>query len=107
MVHREFVYFFHAPAWRATKIGFSASPHQRLGIIQTSCPFALECDQIWECGRKYERVLHSALSGARLQGEWFDSTAVDDLLFTLAWYEFHHDVEPHQALDIYLAETRS
>lgn len=75
-----YVYFFHAPAVDAVKIGWSADPRRRLAQIQACSPTPVRL-VFAVAGTEYdERKLHERFAGWRLHGEWFEAHAIAELL---------------------------
>jgi nucleoside 2-deoxyribosyltransferase len=70
------VYFIRNTNTGAIKIGFSASPQQRLRQLQTGCadPLVIEATLPGDMSR--ERELHNAFAAHRLNGEWFEGDPV-------------------------------
>jgi hypothetical protein len=61
------------------KIGYSATPKDRIASLQTGCPQPLEVLGIWNAGTKTdEKAYHERFAAHRTHGEWFH--AVPDIL---------------------------
>ena len=58
--------------WYPVKIGTSKVPSNRLTDLQVGHPYKLKIISTAEGGTKEEKDYHTALSPARLTGEWFD-----------------------------------
>lgn len=72
----EYVYFIHAPAADAVKIGRAADPHRRLQILQVGSPHELRLIG-WMAttpDERLERDLHGLFKADRIRGEWFTAT---------------------------------
>ena len=61
------------------KIGFTYKLQQRLASLQTGNHRALEAFKHTRCDnpQRVERIVHDALSGYRIVGEWFAVSAQD------------------------------
>ncbi len=68
------LYFIRYSQRNAVKIGYSASPAERLRGLQTSSPDKLTLLGICPGGREEESALHRRLGHLRLRGEWFLDT---------------------------------
>ena len=67
-----FVYVIHATGTNRIKIGYSASPKDRLAQLQTGSPFPLQMLVCWPGSVERERRAHRYLSQFRQSGEWFE-----------------------------------
>lgn len=70
--HPGFVYVIHATGTSRIKIGFSASPKDRLAQLQTGSPVPLQLLASWPGSVERERRVHRYLSQFRQSGEWFE-----------------------------------
>lgn len=66
-----YVYFVEAIGSGRVKIGFTKSPEDRLGSIQTGCPFPLKLLAVVAGSEFDESELHERFASYRSQGEWF------------------------------------
>jgi Meiotically up-regulated gene 113 len=75
------VYIIQCPETLRIKIGISNNPHRRLAQIQTNYPCPLSIVRIitTENARRLEASLHELLDEFRLQGEWFDAMAINEI----------------------------
>ena len=67
-----YVYAIRNDAARSVKIGFSASPMERLQQLQTASPNALRLLCAIPSFMAYEKSLHGFFASRRMEGEWFD-----------------------------------
>lgn len=67
-----FVYVIHATGTNRIKIGYSASPKDRLTQLQTGSPVPLQLLASWPGSVERERRVHRYLSQFRQTGEWFE-----------------------------------
>lgn len=74
----EYLYVIGDKSRSVCKIGITGDPNKRLRTIQISYPWSLD---FWHCVRvkdpmAAEKLLHDRLADFRLNGEWFDASAV-------------------------------
>jgi hypothetical protein len=66
------IYFIHAPAMDAVKIGFAGSdPRRRLTLLQTGSPCELKLLAVQEGDKAKEKELHVRFAEFRTRREWF------------------------------------
>ncbi len=87
------VYVLITPGFQYIKIGQSCDFKQRLGNIQSGCPFDL---RLWMCIRtpkpgEVENYLHTAMKHVHVRGEWF-SPKTNDLDYLV---NFFHTTNRH------------
>jgi hypothetical protein len=68
------IYFIHAPAVNAVKIGYANDPWTRLNKLRTDCPCEVEMVAFTEGDKVAERLLQKRFHGYRQRGEWFAYT---------------------------------
>jgi hypothetical protein len=74
--HFPIVYFVRADEYGPIKIGYSATPRQRLSDLQNGSPHQLRLIGYIHPGSYHlERQLHQRFRSLRLHGEWFDPRA--------------------------------
>lgn len=73
----SYVYFIHAEALGAIKIGVAADPWSRLSKIRSDCPCPVALLAVEPGDPARETELHNRFSALRQGGEWFRA---DDLL---------------------------
>lgn len=71
------VYLIRNPSSGLTKIGLSATPEQRLKVLQTACGETLRLLGSVAGDLQLERSLHQRYESRRQQGEWFGLTDED------------------------------
>ena len=65
------IYFIQAGEDGPVKIGKANNPKSRLGILQIGSPERLYLRAVLDEPDEVEGVLHEALKGVRMNGEWF------------------------------------
>ena len=80
MITKRFVYIMSLDGCpNVCKVGISRNPEHRVKNLQTGSPEKISVFRAWSFdqmrdARKYEAIMHSALSDYRKFGEWFSAS---------------------------------
>lgn len=76
------IYFIGSKTEKKVKIGYTISKiSQRISVIQSNCPFEVECFLLIEGLKDTEKHIHDVFKSSHIRGEWFTlSKEIEDYI---------------------------